>query len=164
MSNFTNNEQQPSHPNNLGNDEEAKFGSAEHQPPVQLYCAIRRAIIRRACSTPFISTSLHTATYQTNLVLRVDLKMSKSEMTHLRRFRSGHHPALHRWQHLINRSEEATCRICNDEDLTYDHWWLRCPAFDADRKRLDLGLSINELTRFPMRAQALLWIILRRLR
>ncbi len=24
-------------------------------------------------------------------------------------------------QHLINRSEEATCRICNDEDETYDH-------------------------------------------
>ncbi len=47
---------------------------------------------------------------------------------------------------------------------TYDHLWLRCAAFDADRKRLDLGESIDELTRFPMRAQALLWIILRRLR
>ncbi len=90
--------------------------------------------------------------------------MSKPEMTHLRRFRSGHHPALRRWQYLLNRSEEATCRLCNDEDETYDHLWLRCPAFDADRKRLDLGESIDELTRFPTRAQTLLWIILRRLR
>ncbi len=38
--------------------------------------------------------------------------------------------------------------------------WLLCPAFDAGFKRLDLGVSIDELTRFPLRAQALLWIIL----
>ncbi len=99
-----------------------------------------------------------------NFVLREDPKMSKPEMTHLRRFRSGHHPALRRWQHLINRSEEATCRLCNDEDETYDYLWLRSPAFDADRKRLDLWESIDEPTRFPTRAQTLLWIILRRLR
>ncbi len=75
-------------------------------------------------------------------------------MTHLRRFRSGHHAALRRWQHVINRSEEATCRICNDEDETYDHLLLCCPAFDTDRKRLDLVESIDELTRYPTRAQA----------
>ncbi len=46
----------------------------------------------------------------------------------------------------------------------YDHLWLCCPAIDADRKRLDLGVSIDELTRFPTRAQTLLWIILRYLR
>ncbi len=86
---------------------------------------------------------------------REDIQMSKPYMTHLRRFRSGYHPALRRWQHLIDRSEEATCRICNDEDETYDHLWLRCPTFDADRKRLDLGASIDELTRFPVPAQAL---------
>ncbi len=74
--------------------------------------------------------------------------MSKPDMTHLRRFRSGHHPALRRRQHLITRSEEATCRICNDEDETYDQLWLRCPVFDADRKRLDFGVSIDKLTRF----------------
>ncbi len=77
-------------------DEEAKLGSAEHQPPVRLDCATHRAAIRRACSTPFISTPLHTATDPSNLVLREDLKMSKPDMTHLRRFRSGHHPALQR--------------------------------------------------------------------
>ncbi len=109
-------------------DEESKLGSAEHQPPVRLDCATRTAVIRRACSTLFISTSLHAATYPSNLVLRENPKMSKPERTQLRRFRSGHHRALRRWQHLINRSEEASCRICNDEDETYDHLWLRCPA------------------------------------
>ncbi len=32
---------------------------------------------------------------------------------------------------------------------TYDRFWLRCRAFDADRKRLDLKVSIDELRRFP---------------
>ncbi len=100
-------------------------------------------------TSPFISAPLHTATYPTTLVLREDHKMSKPDMTPLRRFRSGHHPALRRWQHLINRSEEATCRICNDEDETYDHLWLRCPAFDAERLRLDLGESIENLHLSP---------------
>ena len=151
-------------PGNELADEEAKLGSAEDQPPVQLDNATRRAIIRRACSSTFVSTPLHTATYPIVPAHREDTQLSKRDMTHLRRFRSGHHPALRRWQQLINRSEEATCRICNDEDETYDHLWLRCPAFDADRMRLNLGVSIDELTRFPLRAQALLWIILRRLR
>ncbi len=77
-------------------DEEAKFGSAEHQLPVQIDCATHRAIIRRACSTPFISMPLHTATYPINLNHREDIQMSKPDMTHLRRFHSGHHPALRR--------------------------------------------------------------------
>ncbi len=95
---------------------------------------------------------------------RDDTQMPKPDMTHPSRFRSGHHLVLRRWQRLSNRSDEATCRICNDGDGTYDHLWLRYPAFDADHKSLDLGVSIDELTRFPSPAQALLRIILRRLR
>ncbi len=80
-------------------------------------------------------------------------------MTRLRRFRSEHHPGIRRWQHL-NRSEDDTCRKCNDEFETYDHLWHICPAYDADHNRLDIEESIDELTHFPTRAQALLWIIL----
>ncbi len=57
-------------------------------------------------------------------------------------------PTLRRWQHPINISEGATCRHCNNKDETYDHMWLRCLAFDADRKRLDLVVPIAELTLF----------------
>ncbi len=66
----------PSHCGLQGNelaDERAKFGSAEYQPPVRLDYTTRRAVIWRACSTPFISTPLHTATYSTNLSHREDL-------------------------------------------------------------------------------------------
>ncbi len=55
------------------------------------------------------------------------------------------------------------CRLCDNEEESYGHLWLRCLAFDADRQRLDLGASLNELVRLPERAQALLKIILRRL-
>ncbi len=75
-------------------DEEAKSGSAEQQPPVQLERANHRAIFRCACSTPFISTPLHIATFLINLNHREDIQMSKPDMTHMRRPRSGHHPAL----------------------------------------------------------------------
>ncbi len=52
------------------------------------------------------------------------------------------------------------CRLCDNEEESYDHLWLRCPAFDADRQRLNLGASLDELVRLPERAQALLRIIL----
>ncbi len=64
-------------------------------------------------------------------------------------------------ENLISRSEETMCRLCDNEEGSYDHLWLRCPAFDADRQRLDLGASLEELVRLPERAQALLRIILR---
>ncbi len=55
------------------------------------------------------------------------------------------------------------CRLCDNEEESYDHLWLRCPAFDADRQRLDLGASLDELVRLPERAQGLLRIIRSRL-
>ncbi len=55
------------------------------------------------------------------------------------------------------------CRLCDKEEESFDHLWLRCPAFDADRQRMDRGASLDELVRPPERAQALLRIILRRL-
>ncbi len=103
----------------------------------------------------------HAATYTRSPLQQEDTLLSKSETTDLRRFGSGHDPALRRWRNLISRSEETTCRLCDNEEESYGH--LRCPAFDPDRQRLNLGASLDELVRLPERAQALLWIILRRL-
>ncbi len=94
---------------------------------------------------------------------REESQLFKFDMTRHRRSRCGHHRTLRRWQNLINGSEEITCRICNGGDETYDHSWLRCPAFDVDRKRLNFGVAIDGLTLFPPRAHALLWIIFMRL-
>ncbi len=144
-------------------DEEATSGSAEHQPLVALDPATRRALIRCTCTSTFNTTPLHAATYTRSPLQQEDALLSKSETTDRRRFRSGNHPALRRWKNRISRSEETMCRLCDNEKESYDHLWLRCPAFDADRQRLDLGASLDELVRLPERAQALLRIILRRL-
>ncbi len=56
------------------------------------------------------------------------------------------------------------CHMYDNEEESYDHLWLRCPAFDADRQRLDLGASLDELVRLPVRTQELLRIILRSVR
>ncbi len=56
----------PGHCGRMGNelaDEEAKSGSAEHQPLVVLDLATRRALIRRTCTSNFNTTPLHAATY-----------------------------------------------------------------------------------------------------
>ncbi len=39
------------------------------------------------------------------------------------------------------------CHLCDNKEESYDHLWLRCPAFDADRQRLDLGACLDELVR-----------------
>ncbi len=56
----------PDHCGLMGNelaDEEAKSGSAEHQPLVALDPATHRALIRRTCASNLNTTPLHTATY-----------------------------------------------------------------------------------------------------
>ncbi len=50
-------------------------------------------------------------------------------------------------------------RQCDNEEEPYEHLWLRCPAFDADRQELDFGAILYELTGHPAKAQALLMII-----
>ncbi len=102
-------------------DEEAKSGSAEHQPLVALDPATRRALIKRTCTSTFNTTPLHAATYTRNPLQQEDTLLSKSETTDPRRFRSGHHPALRRWKNLISRSEETMCRLCDPEEEPYDH-------------------------------------------
>ncbi len=142
----------------------AKSGSAEHQPVIALDPATRRALIRRTCTSTFNTTPLPDATSTRRPLRQEDVLLSKSETTDLRRFRSGHHPALRHWKNLISRSGETTCRLCDNEEESYDDLWLRCPALDAHRQRLDLGASLDELVRLPAKAQALLRIMLGRLR
>ncbi len=58
---------------------------------------------------------------------------------------------------------EATCRLYNTEEEFHRCLLIRCSVFYAGRKRLDLGETIDELTRLPTHTQALLRIIFMRL-
>ena len=91
-------------------------------------------------------------------------KFSKTEHTDLARYRSGHNPALRRWQQLLGVSEHALCRLCGEEVQSAEHLWLQCPALMVERHHRDLGNAMDELVRLPQVALALLRNLLRRLR
>ena len=90
--------------------------------------------------------------------------LQKADRTDLILFRCGHHPHLRRWQHMTGMSETDGCRLCAKEEESSEHLWLRCPAFIAERQRLGLGRTFDELVRLPCASLALLRIIFGRLR
>ncbi len=60
--------------------------------------------------------------------------------------------------HRKKLSEETTCRLYDNDEESFNHLWLCCPAFDADYQRLDLGASLDELICLSEEVQALLGI------
>ncbi len=88
--------------------------------------------------------SLNAATYTRIQFQQEDVLLSKSEATDLCRFRSGNHPAPRSWRNLISWSEETMYRLCGNEEESYGHLLLRCPALDADRQRL-LSIILRRL-------------------
>ncbi len=68
-------------------DEEAKLGSAEHQ----LSVVLDRATMSPDKTRLHFNLQHHAAR---SPIQQEDVLLSKSETTDLRRFRSGHHPAL----------------------------------------------------------------------
>ena len=150
----------PGHCNLRGNelaDLEAKLGSEVAQPSVPLDSSTRAALIRREERQSSLTHSRLTALSTTRL-------REEADRTDLIRFRCGHHPHLRRWQHMTRMSETDSCRLCAEEEESSEHLWLRCPAFIAERQRLGLGRTFDELMRFPCASLALLRIIFRRLR
>ena len=105
-----------------------------------------------------------TALYTTRLREEEEALLQKADRTDLIRFCCGHHPHLRRWQHMTGMSETDSCRLCAEEEESSEHLWLRCPAFIAERQRLGLGRTFDELVRLPCASLALLRIIFRRLR
>ena len=152
----------PGHCNLRGNelaDLEAKLGSEVAQPSVPLDSLTRAALIRREERQSSLTHPRLTALYTTR-----PREEEEADRTDLIRFRCGHHPHLRRWQHMTGMSETDSCRLCAEEEESSEHLWLRCPAFIAERQRLGLGRTFDELVRLPCASLALLRIIFRRLR
>ena len=156
----------PGHCNLRGDelaDLEAKLGSESAQPSVPLDSSTRAALIRREERQSSLTHPRLTALYTTRPREKEAL-LQKADRTNLIRFRCGHHPHLRRWQHMTGMSETDSCRLCAEEEESFEHLWLRCHAFIAERQRLGLGRTFDELVRLPCASLALLRIIFRRLR
>lgn len=61
----------------------------------------------------------------------------RGEQVEMARFRSGHSMELRGHQKRIGRTEEGSCRRCEEEDETLDHV-MRCVAGEAKRWQLEL--------------------------
>ena len=144
-------------------DLEAKLGSEVAQPSVPLDSSIRAALLRREERQSSLTHPRLTALYMTQPQEEEEALLQKADRTDLIRFRCGHHPHLRRWQHMTGMSETDSCRLCAEEEESSEHLWLRCPAFIAERQRLGLGRTFDELVLFPCASLALLRIIFRRL-
>ena len=145
-------------------DLEAKLGSEVAQPSVPLDSSTRGALIRREERHSSLTHSRLTALNTTRLREEEEALLQKADRTDLIRFRCGHHPHLRRLQHMTRMSETDSCRLCTEEEESSEHLWLRCPAFIAERQRLCLGRTFDELVRLPCASLALLRIIFRCLR
>ena len=156
----------PGHCNLRGNelaDLEAKLCSEVAQPSVPLDSSTRAALIRQEERQSLLTHPRLTALYTTRL-REEEALLQKADRTDLIRFRCGHHPHLRRWQHMTGMSLTDSCRLCAEEEESSEHLWLRCPAFIAERQRLGLRRTFDELVRLPCASLALLRIIFRRLR
>ena len=146
----------PGHCNLRGNelaDLEAKLGSEVVQPSVPLDSSTRAALIRREERQSSLTHPRLTALCTTRPREEEEALLQKADRTDLILFRCGHHPHLRRWQQVTGMSETDSCRNCAEEKESSEHLWLRCPAFDAERQRLGLGRTFNELVRLPCAAE-----------
>ena len=157
----------PGHCNLRGNelvDLEAKLGSESAQSSVPLDSSTRAALIRREERQSSPTHPRLTALYTTRPREEEEAILKKVDRRDLIRFRCGHHPHLRRWQHMTGMSETDSCRLCTDEEESFEYLWLRRPVLIAERQRLGLGRTFDELVRLPCASLALLRIIFRRLR
>ena len=54
---------------------------------------------------------------------------------------------------MTGMSETDSCRLCAEGEESSEHLWLRCPAFIAERQRLGLGRTFDELVRIASAAE-----------
>ena len=156
----------PGHCDMAGNDladAQAKLGSTLPQVTAPMDVSTRRAVIRNEAEPEPPSHPRVASLFQNYNYRWTERDLHKADRIELARFRSGHHPKLRRWQHLVGIAESPECRFCAAEEESAEHLWLDCPALLAARQHLGVGFQFNELTRQPHRSLSLLRVILRRL-
>ena len=137
-------------------DLEAILGSEVAQPSVPLDSSTRAALIRRKERQSSLTHPRLTALSTTRPREEEEVLLPKADRTDLIRFRCGLHPHLQRWQHMTGMSETDSCRLYAEEEESTESLWLRYHAFIAERQRLGLGRTLDELVRLPCASLALL--------
>ena len=82
---------------------------------------------------------------------------NRRDQVDLARIRSGYHPHLKSYQHIIDEDIDPTCPRCNDGEDTVTHWLKKCAAA-AEAKMRTFGktdLDHNILTLHPRKSISL---------
>ena len=138
----------------------AREANRLHQPVRGRLCEAAR---KRAIADLSRIETLDREPYGDSLTFREVDSLAREDGVDLRRFRSGHHPKLRRWQYLVGFCDTEVCRLCGGGCESAGHLWLDCPELCAEREMTGMGGTLSELTRTPTAAVALLRAILRRL-
>ena len=82
---------------------------------------------------------------------------NRRDQVDLARLRSGYHPLLKSYQHILDESIDATCPRCSDGEDTVAHWLKECPAASEAKMRTfgKTELDHSILTQDPRKAISL---------
>ena len=69
-------------------------------------------------------------------------RLTRRKLSRLIRIVTGHNGLLYH-QHNIENAIDPSCRFCNDDNESFEHFVLRCPAFDAERYDTFQGRNIE---------------------
>ena len=158
----------PGHCQLPGNEEADRLagqGCGMDQEEVALTGSTRLAVIRRGMREDDDVTHGHLReVYVSGIRSEEEAALTRGDRVDLTRFRTGHHPDIRRWRGMVGREEEVSCRLCGAAEESAAHLWLECEALMDLRRRHQLGQRMAELVEHPIRAMAMLRVILSRLR
>ena len=137
-------------------DDLAKFGSSLHQPTTPAYVQHEGHYQYVLQLHGILQPRLHVSFIFLPVSAKVST-LSKSGLTDLIRFRSGHHRAIHRYLHVKRKCGTRHCSsFCDEGNEPVDHVCLRCTAFMTHSHQLQLHQAFDELVCLPHSALALL--------
>ena len=144
----------PGHSDIPGNelaDARAKAASQTSQPEAEVPLACAKSWIKVAIQPAFShERSAQTYASFSRKIEDQEIKTRK-EATLLAQLRSGHCFRLRAFAHLIDKTIDASCPLCHEEDHTVDHWLCRCPGNDRAKKEIfgSTGASLRSLSEAP---------------
>ena len=82
---------------------------------------------------------------------------SRADQVQLAQIRSGKHNVFQAYMHKHGKADTPECPLCQGEDHTLEHWFLRCP--ETLEARMDIfggedEYGLHQLTKKPSKAMA----------
>jgi ribonuclease HI len=144
-------------PGNEEADKAAKNATKLEGPHRPVSFSSACSAIRRCVRDKPLKLSEHQTIYASmNRQKELEVE-SRKDQVDLARLRSGYHPALMTYQHILNEEVSPMCPRCGEAEDTTRHWLTECPATAEAKMRLfgTVELGLDTLTKEPKKSIAL---------